>query len=69
MWKYIKKLEYPVNIQRKDLKMAKNLLAQYGGPYIIWDYTYIRKIKSLFFCKFYKNLTNFKIGIDITYVM
>ncbi len=32
MWKYIKKLEYPVNVQKKDLKMAKNLLAQYGGP-------------------------------------
>jgi Mn-containing catalase len=32
MWKYIKKLEYPVNIRNKDLKMAKNLLAQYGGP-------------------------------------
>lgn len=32
MWKYIKKLEYPVNIRKKDLKMAKNLLAQYGGP-------------------------------------
>ena len=37
MWKYIKKLEYPVNIQKKDLKMAKNLLAQYGGAYAIWD--------------------------------
>ncbi len=32
MWKYVKKLEYPVNIQKKDLNMAKNLLAQYGGP-------------------------------------
>lgn len=32
MWKYVKKLEYPVNVQKKDLKMAKNLLAQYGGP-------------------------------------
>lgn len=32
MWKYEKKLEYPVNIQRKDLKMAKALFAQYGGP-------------------------------------
>lgn len=32
MWKYIKKLEYPINIQKKDLKMAKALLAQYGGP-------------------------------------
>ena len=32
MWAYEKKLEYPVNIRRKDLKMAKNLLSQYGGP-------------------------------------
>lgn len=32
MWKYEKKLEYPVNIRNKDLKMAKALLAQYGGP-------------------------------------
>ena len=32
MWKYIKKLEYPINIKKKDLKMAKALLAQYGGP-------------------------------------
>ena len=32
MWKYEKKLEYPVNIQKKDLKMAKYLLSQYGGP-------------------------------------
>ncbi len=32
MWTYVKKLQYPVNIRRKDLKMAKSLLAQYGGP-------------------------------------
>lgn len=32
MWKYEKKLEYPVNITKKDLKMAKYLTAQYGGP-------------------------------------
>lgn len=32
MWKYEKKLTYPVNIRKKDLKMAKFLLAQYGGP-------------------------------------
>lgn len=32
MWKYFKKLEYPVNIKNKDLNMAKALLAQYGGP-------------------------------------
>lgn len=33
MWAYQKKLEYPVNITNKDLKMAKYLLEQYGGPY------------------------------------
>jgi len=32
MWVYKKKLEYPVNIRRKDLKMARYLTAQYGGP-------------------------------------
>ena len=32
MWKYVKKLEYPVNIKNKDLCMAKALMAQYGGP-------------------------------------
>lgn len=32
MFKYVKKMEYPINIRNKDLKMAKNLLAQYGGP-------------------------------------
>lgn len=32
MFLYEKKLEYPINIQKKDLNMAKNMLAQYGGP-------------------------------------
>ena len=32
MWKYEKKLQYPVNIQEKNLKMAKYILTQYGGP-------------------------------------
>ena len=32
MWKYEKKLQYPVNIKRKDLKMAKYIVTQYGGP-------------------------------------
>lgn len=32
MWKYVKMLQYPVNIKRKDLKMAKHILSQYGGP-------------------------------------
>ena len=32
MWIYQKKLQYPVNIRKKDLKMAKYILTQYGGP-------------------------------------
>ena len=32
MWKYEKKLQYPVDIKKKDLKMAKYILTQYGGP-------------------------------------
>ena len=31
MWKYEKTLEFPVNIKKKDLRMAKYLITQYGG--------------------------------------
>ncbi len=31
MFKYVKSLEYPINIKKKDLKMAKYIMAQYGG--------------------------------------
>lgn len=31
MFKYVKSLEYPINIKKKDLKMAKYLVTQYGG--------------------------------------
>lgn len=32
MFKYEKLLEYPINIRKKDIKMAKNLITQLGGP-------------------------------------
>jgi spore coat protein JC len=32
MWIYEKKLQYPVRITRPDARMAKLLMAQYGGP-------------------------------------
>lgn len=32
MWIYEKRLEFPVNIKRRDLNMARNILTQYGGP-------------------------------------
>lgn len=31
MWKYEKRLQYPINIKKKDPKMAKIILTQYGG--------------------------------------
>jgi spore coat protein JC len=32
MWSYRKSLQYPINIKKKDLKMAKYIVTQYGGP-------------------------------------
>ncbi len=32
MFLYEKILEYPINIKKKDLKMAKTIISQYGGP-------------------------------------
>ena len=32
MWIYQKKLEFPVNITTPDLRVARALMAQYGGP-------------------------------------
>ena len=32
MFKYDKKLAYPISISKKDLKMAKYLITQFGGP-------------------------------------
>lgn len=31
MFKYEKKLNYPINIKNKDLKMAKYIITQLGG--------------------------------------
>ena len=31
MFLYSKKLVYPINIKKKDLRMAKYLITQYGG--------------------------------------
>ncbi|MEG0994479.1 MAG: manganese catalase family protein, partial [Bacilli bacterium] len=33
MWAYQKRLLYPIDIKKKDLRMAKYLITQYGGPY------------------------------------
>ena len=32
MWKYEKKLQFPVNIKKKNVKMAKYIITQTGGP-------------------------------------
>ena len=31
MWAYEKRLQYPINIKKKNIKMAKLLVTQYGG--------------------------------------
>lgn len=33
MFKYNKMLAYPIHIKKKDLRMAKYIITQYGGPY------------------------------------
>ena len=32
MWTYNKMLQYPINIKRKDPRLAKVIISQYGGP-------------------------------------
>ena len=32
MWVYEKRLQYPVNVTKKDVRMAKFIVTQYGGP-------------------------------------
>ena len=32
MWKYDKKLQYPVNIKNPNPKLAKAIISQLGGP-------------------------------------
>ena len=32
MFKYIKSLQYPIDIKKKNIKMAKYIISQYGGP-------------------------------------
>lgn len=40
MWAYQKRLQYPINIKKKDLQMAKYLVTQYGGTYYKRDINY-----------------------------
>ena len=32
MWMYEKRLAFPINIKKRDLKLAKVIMSQYGGP-------------------------------------
>lgn len=36
MFTYDKKLQFPVKISRSNPQLAKFIITQYGGPYIIW---------------------------------
>ena len=35
MFSYKKLLWYPINIKNKDLRLAKVIVTQYGGPYAL----------------------------------
>lgn len=50
MWRYEKRLQYPIHIKTPNAKIAQIIMSQYGGPYrsnlcIKKDYK-----NSLFFC-------------------
>ena len=45
MFRYEKTLEYPINVKKKDIKMAKYLITQFGGPIFKWDLQENRKVK------------------------
>ncbi|MCI8454637.1 MAG: hypothetical protein HFE84_08505 [Lachnospiraceae bacterium] len=32
MWRYEKRLQFPVNIKEPNAKIAKYIMSQYGGP-------------------------------------
>lgn len=32
MYYYVKSLQYPINIRRRNPMLAKNIISQYGGP-------------------------------------
>jgi len=32
MWEYSKKLQYPVKIKKRNPRLAKYIISQYGGP-------------------------------------
>lgn len=32
MWRYEKRIQYPVNIKEPNAKIAKYIMSQYGGP-------------------------------------
>jgi len=32
MYSYHKRLQYPISVKRKDMRMAKYIISQYGGP-------------------------------------
>lgn len=48
MFKYAKRLQYPINIKKKDINMAKQLITQYGGTYYKKDTKkQVKPIKTL----------------------
>lgn len=47
MWIYEKKLEHPVRVSCPDLKFAKMVITQYGGPDFILTYLQTEQKENL----------------------
>lgn len=49
MWNYSKRLQYPIRIKNDSPQLAKIIITQYGGPYIIrGQCTYEYSLYSIF---------------------
>lgn len=55
MWKYEKRLQYPINIKKKDVSMAKMLITQYGGTYYQRDSKKTRLLSVICFKLFHSH--------------
>lgn len=54
MWKYEKRLQYPISIKKKDIAFAKVLVTQYGGTFCQRDINYFFETNNI---KMYTKLT------------
>lgn len=47
MWKYEKRLQYPISIKKKDIAFAKVLVTQYGGTFYQRDIVSLEELSNV----------------------